>query len=321
MLAVDADILFIVDESTSDESSTVQSWLASMASELQSELGSNNVNARYGLIGLGEFTNNGTPNDPNDDFFRYAHSQLLDDVLFSDDYNALIDAFDNLMSTGGDEDGWDAFEHAIAEYEFRPGAVPIVVLVQNDEGRIDHVGNDLSSTTREGILATLQSKNVIVNSMVVGETIDNEPVFDWLPLFDLSPYEATAGAFDDIRILGVEADLTDSIPDGQHTYYGFDTDNHIAATGGETIVDALQVSYNGSNTGATGMVASGKSVLIAENITGGTGGGASETPDCSILVLLALVGVFAPDRVQTRASLGRNCYNRRGIFLTDPPPS
>lgn len=34
------------------------------------------------------------------------------------------------------EDGWCPLEHAIAEYEFRDGAVPVLVLVQNEEGRI-----------------------------------------------------------------------------------------------------------------------------------------------------------------------------------------
>jgi hypothetical protein len=76
-------------------------------------------------------------------------------------------------------------------------------------------------------------------------------------------------------VLGVEADAADNSADGQHDYYLTETGTTQTvapeATKPATQADALQVSFNGSNTGASGMVASGKSVLIARNIPGGIG--------------------------------------------------
>ena len=94
--------------------------------------------------------------------------------------------------------------------------------------------------------------------------------FDWEPLFDLSPYEISAEDFDGQRILGVEADAADGVVDGQHDY-------HLIAEGTGAVITAQPaaqfstppISYCGSNTGATGMVAIGKSILIGENVSGG----------------------------------------------------
>src|SRR3989304_3734301 len=92
------------------------------------------------------------------------------DRLFSDGPNGadhLADmqaAIAYLEGTGGDgEDGWDAIDHAVAEYDFRPGAVPVFVLVQNDQGRIAGSGFDGVNNTliHDGILAALKSKNAL----------------------------------------------------------------------------------------------------------------------------------------------------------------
>ena len=53
------------------------------------------------------------------------------------------------MQDGGKEDGWDAIEHVTAEYDFREGAVPVIVILQNEEGRIPL--ND--TQTRDGVFA------------------------------------------------------------------------------------------------------------------------------------------------------------------------
>ena len=82
----------------------------------------------------------------------------------------------------------------------------------------------------------------------------------------------------DIRILGVEADVADKIPDGQHLYHWVDA-NTINSTPDipvATTSAALQVSYNGSNTGALGMVGTGKSILIGANFSGGIGAAPSD---------------------------------------------
>ncbi len=81
----------------------------------------------------------------------------------------------NTAQFGGEEDGWDAIEHTIAEYDFRQGAVPIIIMLQNDEGRAT-LNNTL---THAGVLSALRSKNAILNTIVVApfETSIADPVF------------------------------------------------------------------------------------------------------------------------------------------------
>jgi hypothetical protein len=275
MLAGMADVVFLVDNSDSDNHVT-KDWLKAIIDDLDSSLRTAAIDVRYGLVAFGE--------QYQDLSHRFAHSEVVDtdstksvfNRLFSNgtsgadhrsDLHASLDHLIN-VEIGGYEDGWDAIDHAIAEYEFRDGAVPVFVLVQNDEGRI----NLNTTLTHEGILAGLRSKNVIVNSLVVGAEIGSTGVHE--PLFDLSPYEVSPGAFTNRQVLGVEGDATDNGADGQHNYYLVETGTAqtIApdATKPMTQADALQLSFNGSNTGASGMVGSGKSVLIAQNVTGGT---------------------------------------------------
>ncbi len=166
----------------------------------------------------------------------------------------------------------------------------MIVLVQGDQGRT--VLND--TLTHSGVLSALRSKNVRLNSIIAGPlladgvTVTGDPgeplgtkpgfggaEFDWAPVFDLVPY----GLDDDIYVLGVESDVSqdDFLPDGQHVYHAFDTDAHsVPGTLPTTESDALQISYNGSNTGASGLVGSGKSILIGEKFPGGIGGGGSD---------------------------------------------
>lgn len=220
---------------------------------------------RYGVVAYGEqYITTGLD--------RFAHSLVVDtdqsnqpmNRLFSngvtkqDHIADLKSAIDHLIEVerGGNEDGWDAIDHAISEYKFRAGAVPVFVLVQNDEGRIE-VNNKL---TRDGVLAALRSKNVILDSLVVD---------DLASLFDLSKYESNSGDFANLRVLGVEPSVSGN---GQHEYHAFDTaTNTIATALPVTQSDTLQISYNGSNTGATGMVGTGKSILIGLNMSGGLG--------------------------------------------------
>jgi hypothetical protein len=261
-----ANIVFLADESASGlvgdpPVALMQTWLREMIDDLDASLTANGVNARYGLVGFGELG-------------RFAHSQLVDPDtsksnnarLFGTAAN-LETAFNNLEVTGSNEDGWDAIDHAIAEYDFDDGSVPVFVLVQNDEGRF----NLNATLTHDGVLAALRSKNVILNTFAVGQSTGTDPSGapnEWAPLFDLSPY----GLHPDLRILGVETDSADASPDGQHDYHSVD-DGTTTGTQLETstTAQALQLSFNGSNTGATGMVGSGKSVLIGQNISGGIG--------------------------------------------------
>jgi hypothetical protein len=130
--------------------------------------------------------------------------------------------------------------------------VPVVILLQNQEGR----NRENHTLLREGILAALDSKNVLFNSMTYGGD-------SGVPeLFDLSLYQGNSN----VRILGVDADQADGTSDGRHNYVGLNTSTGvIVTTAGATTSQSIQVSYNGSNTGATGMVASGKSILFSRS--------------------------------------------------------
>ena len=292
MLAIMADIVFLVDESGSDNGE-VKQWLADVvAGNASADEGSLAKKLRmagvddiqYGLVGFGETPSIGNTNHSNSHFMIEGDtSSLLIDPSDPDNNpgtndelseSELASVFTNLaVSTADDssEDGWDAIEHTIAEYDFRPNAVPVLVLVQADEGRVP-----LNRTlTHDGILAAIDSKNAILNVMVVGEAteFENSQPTKWNPLFDLAPYEITTGDFANQRVLGVEADMADDILDRQHGYHLVDLVTGAEVTNPpKTKSDTLQVSFNGSNTGATGMVGTGKSILIGENITGGIGG-------------------------------------------------
>ena len=271
MLATQADIVFLVDESSSDTTNTnesIQEWLRALVTgdvdnndtlglgevSLATKLANDGIDdVRYGLVGFGQFDRDSVP--------RHAHSQLFGsstDSLFGDPTSATmsgpndpfvntaalnlifgtdVDTQDptdgNLTQFGGDEDGWDAIEHAIAEYDIRDGSVPVFVLVQNDEGRI----NLNSALERPGILAALRSKNAILNVIVPGESHEfpqgsNSYVHD--PLF------VVQGAPPGEYILGVEADQADGVVDQMHDYYGIvgttpTTGRFNSAFGGDTI--------------------------------------------------------------------------------------
>jgi hypothetical protein len=258
-----ADIVFLVDGSGSGDSSAMRGWLkdylfAASAggshpiAQVLSAAGITDI--RYGLIGYGDSlaSNSG----------GFAHSYVVDssgaDRLFGD--AAMLNAaLENFQFGGDGEDALDAIEHLIAEYRFRPGAVAAAIVLQNVEGR-----NQQNSTlTRDGILAALESNNVLVNYLGFGSSPQSNT-----KMFDLAPY----GGDPNVRILGVKSDVADGVQDGRHDYVGFNiTTGAESNNAGATQSDTLQISYNGTNTGATGMVGSGKSVLISQDITGGIG--------------------------------------------------
>lgn len=253
-----ADIVFAVDESVSESMASIQTWLGdSVVPQLQA-LGIDDV--KYGLVGFVWHRD------------EFAHSYLINssgtsiqEKLFGSraDLETAISNEFLMHENAALEDGWDAIDHALAEYDFRTGAVPILVLVQNQEGR-----NVLNRPlTREGLLATLDSKNVILNVMTVGSS---DGSITPPPVFDLSKY----GQHTDIRVLGVEADLSesDTMRDGRHACRWVDTEPGTgASTTTSTTSQALQASFDGSNTGAVGMVGAGKSILFSKTASSGLG--------------------------------------------------
>ena len=260
MLATMADIVFLYDESGSGQNEPTEQWLIDTVSTLETHfdpLGTgNDIDARYGLVGFG---------DPD----GFASSQVVNTSVPTDlfgDTTQLIAAIPSLDQQGKFEDGWDAIEHTIAEYDCREGAVPVLVLIQNQEGR-----NWVNTTlTHPRLLASLKSKNILLNTMTVGTGGSTLAA-----VFELTTYEVQSGDFSNLRVLGVEADQADDIADGLHDIHAFNTSGTLVANPPASESDALQISHKGSNTGATGMVGTGKSVLISQQLTGGLGASAA----------------------------------------------
>jgi len=256
MLSANADIVFLFDESDSlDNFESLMDCLKTTVDDLETSLDNESVNTRYGLVGFG----------------GVAHSQLIDPDTMKDDQERLWGTAANLADAVSDdlgetpnssENGWDALEHAIAEYDFRDDAVPVFILIQNQEGRVTNTETDM--WVRRGIESALKSKNVVLNSIVAG-TIGTPQE----PLFELTEY----GLDSDYRVLGVDADIADGVRDFEHDYHVIDTTGNgsLVTSPGTTQADTLQVSYNGSNTGATGMVATGKSVVMDWIMSDGIG--------------------------------------------------
>lgn len=289
MLTAMADVVFLVDESATDTNTGTQAWLSTIIDELDTAFAADSINVKYGLVGFGD----GSQSSPD-----FAHSHLLgpsgSKQQFTTDYAFLASAIStDLVDTGveNSEDGWDSLEHAIAEYDIREGAVPIFVLVQGDQGRT-YLNDTL---THDGVWRALESKDAVLNSVIAGGllfdgvpatgTIDepiDEPGVDlsWARIFDLTAYETTVGDFTDIYVLGVESDAADGVNDRQHDFVSFDIVNHTTPTALPTTTsDTLQVSFNGSGTGTTGLVGSRKSLVISEQLQGGIGGVPSDAND------------------------------------------
>ena len=232
MLSASADIVFLFDESGSsmNEETThgfaeTLPWLKENIEEIDTALRLQGVtDLRYGLVSYGGIELSG-----------YGHSFLVDagngsasDRLFSESTagNPAARATEHVIEIGTAftnihpdrsapslEDGWDAIEHAVSEYDFRDGAVPIFVLIQSDEGLV----RTNNSLTREGTLASMSSSNVILNVLVPGQASNmsgDDPTY-----FDLFSIDTLAS---NERVLGVEAD-TDG--DGFHSAY-----THVDAT-------------------------------------------------------------------------------------------
>ncbi len=158
MLSGATDIVFLFDESQST-GSIQQDWLSSAVVNVDASLAAAGVtNRRYGLVGFGDASN------------EFAHTHLVDPTDTNQDGEKffgsaaqLATATSKLKADGLHEDGWDAIEHTVAEYNFNPGAAVMFVLIQNTDGRWR---DNLVSWTREGILETLKSQNVTLCSIV-----------------------------------------------------------------------------------------------------------------------------------------------------------
>lgn len=186
-LTVDADIVFLMDQSgssinTGSDRGFAQAldWLQTNISGIDSSLRQIGVDSlRYGLVGFGgavvkdfghSFLVDSEVSDPNQRLFSEsseptASARAAEHV---DEISASLNSFSvNTVTIATLEDGWDAIEHVVAEYNFRMGAVPIIVMLQSDEGRI--AAN--SALTKEGVYAAMAAKNILLNVIVPGRAV------------------------------------------------------------------------------------------------------------------------------------------------------
>ncbi|MBI1249378.1 tandem-95 repeat protein [bacterium] len=119
-----ADILFVVDESTSMEGE--HAWLRQIVTQLDNTLNQRGIeNNRYGLIGFGS---------------SYTEFQEESDVRFFTVGNGLFGnaaefqtAAEGLVTHGMTEDGYDAIERALAQYPLRENAARHIILITDED--------------------------------------------------------------------------------------------------------------------------------------------------------------------------------------------
>ena len=245
MLASDADIIFLVDKSSS--LGTEYDWIADIVTRPGGlddflKAPAQNISPRYGLVGFG-----------NDQLGAFGHSHLLDvndvnsdgDTLFGDSTQLSVVA-EAVINSGSNEDVWDAIEHTIAEYNFREGAAVILVAFRRDDN-VTFAGNSSAPTgtqsvsaqiTRDGVIDAMKSYNASLNTIVVAE-------FD--PL--LGEY-----------VLGIEADEADGNVNGEQIAHVVNPTSNQP-----TSPDFVQASHNGSASGAGTAIDTGTSIRIARS--------------------------------------------------------
>lgn len=149
--ATTADVLFVVDESGS--MSGEHAWIQSMVTALDTALMANGVTGnRYGLVGFGANTAHGIP----------GHKHTVGGGDFGSAAQ-LATAATGLVLSGSQEDGWSGIDVALNGYTLRGNAAVNVILI-TDEDR-DNAGNSL---TYSSVLASLDSKNAYLNSVING---------------------------------------------------------------------------------------------------------------------------------------------------------
>jgi hypothetical protein len=161
-----ADIVILVDQSGSSQRQE-QDWLARMVLRLDAELAMQGVASnRYGLIGFGH--------SPFSSHFAFSHllnSNLTESVV------GLSQRVNTVHLSGGDEDAWEALEHAVAEYDFRTGAAVNFILVTDEDRDIKNpslTSDDVSGTPENeslaptAILPVIKSRNAVVTAVLAG---------------------------------------------------------------------------------------------------------------------------------------------------------
>lgn len=160
-----ADIVFIVDESISMDKE--QEWLGKpsipptagpyVPSLLEAELVANNIGAgaytnRYALVGFARAQPSPGAN---------AHAIPVGGT----DWGTASDletAAANLVVTGWNEDGYEAIDFTLKHYNFRPGAVKLLVLI-TDEERTDITSGNI---TKASITSALKAEGALLAAVL-----------------------------------------------------------------------------------------------------------------------------------------------------------
>lgn len=148
------DIVTVVDESGS--MSNEHSWLGGMISQLDNELlkaaGTDIFDPRYGLVGYGDVYG------PNG---QMGHVQYMENGELWGSASEFDKASEDLVTSGGTEDGYEALEFTIDNYDFRSSATKNIMLI-TDEDR------DTNYTTAEfqDVLDKLNAHDLTLNVLV-----------------------------------------------------------------------------------------------------------------------------------------------------------
>ncbi|MFW6372700.1 MAG: PEP-CTERM sorting domain-containing protein [Thermodesulfobacteriota bacterium] len=152
-----ADIVFVVDESGSMRGE--HAWLGNMVMDLESGLAAEGVqNNQYALVGFGGNHYHGPE----------GHKHAVGGGDWGS-ANELSAAASSLVANGAFEDGWEAIDFALDNYNFRGNAaVNFILITDEDRDILD------STLTYSSILNELSSKDVLLNSVVNAVFRDNE---------------------------------------------------------------------------------------------------------------------------------------------------
>ncbi len=153
-----ADVMMVVDESGS--MSGEHAWLGSMATSLESGLtgagvGSGATPNRYGLVGFGAASSHGEQG--------HKHTVGSGDMGSAADLSA---ATSGLVLSGYREDGWQAIDFALGNYDFNTNSAINFILVTDEER-----ANTDGSITYNSVLSGLKKYNALLNAVVNAQFI------------------------------------------------------------------------------------------------------------------------------------------------------
>ncbi len=241
VLAASADIVLLVDESysASDDFSdpqtqvfggSLQYWVDDMLPKLESRLAERGItDTRYGLTAFGG-------DDPDYQEYRARIIEVTEGNVWANDPQSLLAAMDTqFQDSGGNEDGWRAFDLANGnernstegpKYEFRSSAALHLILI-TDEQRTTKVGD----TPEVGLgLFTLVSK-VTTENAVTDDGLDllsDAVVTAVVPsAFTQMTNPQSQDAWNDYlgidRIVGVDLHIASGIDVDRNSMYNNDT--------------------------------------------------------------------------------------------------